>query len=78
MNRASRANLASGARAAPTAASWIVREKLAASSRRTMLMMMTMSAEAIALFARALRRLQRVFHLDDDDDDDDDDTTRVD
>ena len=38
-----------------------------------MLMMMTMSAEAIALFARALRRLQRVFYRDDDDDDDDDD-----
>jgi len=38
-----------------------------------MLMMMTMSAEAIALFARALRRLRRVFYLDDDDDDDDDD-----
>ena len=36
-------------------------------------MMMTMSAEAIALFARALRRLQRVFYLDDDEDDDDDD-----
>ena len=36
-------------------------------------MMMTMSAEAIALFARALRRLRRVFYLDDDDDDDDDD-----
>lgn len=34
-----------------------------------MLMMMTMSAEAIALFARALRRLRRVFYLDDDDDD---------
>ena len=39
-----------------------------------MLMMMTMSAEAIALFARALRRLQRVFYLDDDDDDDDENT----
>ena len=38
-----------------------------------MLMMMTMSAEAIALFARALRRLRRVFYLDDDDDDDEDD-----
>ena len=38
-----------------------------------MLMLMTMSAEAIALFARALRRLRRVFYLDDDDDDDDDD-----
>ena len=40
-----------------------------------MLMMMTMSAEASALFARALRRLRRVFYLDvvDDDDDDDDD-----
>jgi hypothetical protein len=37
-----------------------------------MLLMMTMSAEAIALFARALRRLRRVFYLDDDDDDDDD------
>jgi hypothetical protein len=43
-----------------------------------MLLLMTMSAEAIALFARALRRLRRVFYLDDDDDDDDDDTTRVD
>ena len=38
-----------------------------------MLLLMTMSAEAIALFARALRRLRRVFYLDDDDDDDDDD-----
>jgi len=43
-----------------------------------MLMMMTMSAEAIALFARALRRLQRVFHLDDDDDDDVDENTSPD
>ena len=43
-----------------------------------MLLMMTMSAEAIALFARALRRLRRVFYLDDDDDDDDENTTRVD